>query len=33
MAASLMSLLPPIILFLIGQKYLVRGIAFGAVKG
>lgn len=33
MAASLMSLLPPIILFLIGQKYLVKGIAFGAVKG
>lgn len=33
MAASLMSLLPPILLFLIGQKYLVRGIAFGAVKG
>lgn len=33
MAASLMSLLPPIVLFLIGQKYLVKGIAFGAVKG
>jgi len=33
MAASLMSLLPPILLFLIGQKYLVKGIAFGAVKG
>ena len=33
MAASLMSLLPPVILFLIGQKYLIKGIAFGAVKG
>ncbi|HWD39259.1 MAG TPA: carbohydrate ABC transporter permease [Fimbriimonas sp.] len=33
MAASLMSLLPPIALFLVGQKYLVRGIALGAVKG
>ena len=33
MAASVMSLLPPILLFLIGQKHLVKGIAFGAVKG
>jgi len=33
MAASLMSLLPPILLFLVGQKYLIKGIAFGAVKG
>jgi ABC-type glycerol-3-phosphate transport system permease component len=33
MAASVMSLLPPILLFLLGQKYLVKGIAFGAVKG
>jgi ABC-type glycerol-3-phosphate transport system permease component len=33
MAASLMSLAPPILLFLVGQKYLVKGIALGAVKG
>ncbi len=33
MAASVMSLLPPILLFLIGQKHLIKGIAFGAVKG
>jgi ABC-type glycerol-3-phosphate transport system permease component len=33
MAASVMSLLPPIVLFIIGQKHLVKGIAFGAVKG
>lgn len=33
MAASVMSLLPPILLFLIGQKHLVKGIQLGAVKG
>lgn len=33
MAASVMSLLPPIILFLVGQKHLVKGIQLGAVKG
>ncbi len=33
MAASVMSLLPPVVLFLVGQKYLVKGIALGAVKG
>lgn len=33
MAASVMSLLPPILLFVIGQKFLVKGIAMGAVKG
>jgi ABC-type glycerol-3-phosphate transport system permease component len=33
MAASVMAIVPPVILFLIGQKYLVRGIQLGAVKG
>ncbi len=33
MAASLMNLLPPIIAFIALQKFLVRGIQLGAVKG
>ena len=33
MAASVMSLLPPILLFLVGQRFLVKGIVMGAVKG
>lgn len=33
MAASVMAIVPPVILFLIGQKHLVRGIQLGAVKG
>jgi len=33
MAASVMSLLPPVLLFLVGQKHLVKGIQLGAVKG
>jgi len=33
MAASVMSLLPPMLLFLVGQKHLVKGIQLGAVKG
>jgi len=33
MAASLLSMLVPVILFLLLQKYLVRGIQLGAVKG
>jgi ABC-type glycerol-3-phosphate transport system permease component len=33
MAASVMSVVPPLLLFLISQKYLVRGIMLGAVKG
>jgi ABC-type glycerol-3-phosphate transport system permease component len=33
MAASLMAMLPPVILFLFLQKYLVKGIQLGAVKG
>jgi multiple sugar transport system permease protein len=33
MAASLMAMLPPVVLFLCLQKYLVRGIQLGAVKG
>ena len=30
---SLLAMIPPIILFLLLQKYLVRGIQLGAVKG
>ncbi len=33
MAASLMAMIVPVILFLFLQKYLVRGIQLGAVKG
>jgi ABC-type glycerol-3-phosphate transport system permease component len=33
MAASVMATIPPIILFVLGQKFLVRGIQLGAVKG
>jgi ABC-type glycerol-3-phosphate transport system permease component len=33
MAASVMSLVPPMLLFILGQKYLVKGIQLGAVKG
>ena len=33
MAASVMSIVPPLLLFVVGQKYLVRGIQLGAVKG
>lgn len=33
MAASVMSIVPPLLLFLIGQKHLIRGIQLGAVKG
>jgi ABC-type glycerol-3-phosphate transport system permease component len=33
MAASLMSMVVPVVLFLFLQKYLVRGIQLGAVKG
>ena len=33
MAASLMAMIPPVILFLLLQKYLVKGIQLGAVKG
>jgi ABC-type glycerol-3-phosphate transport system permease component len=33
MAASLMAMIPPVILFLCLQKYLVKGIQIGAVKG
>ncbi len=33
MAGSLMAMIPPVIVFLVLQKYLVRGIALGAVKG
>ncbi len=33
MAASLMTLLPPIIIFIALQKFLVRGIQLGALKG
>lgn len=33
MAASVMNIVPLIILFVVSQKYLVRGIQLGAVKG
>jgi multiple sugar transport system permease protein len=33
MAASVMSLFPPMLIFVIGQKHLVKGIQLGAVKG
>lgn len=33
MAASVMSILPPLVLFIVGQKHLVRGVQLGAVKG
>ncbi len=33
MAASLMNIVPLILLFLVSQKFLVRGIQMGAVKG
>ena len=33
MAASVMNILPLVILFLVSQKFLVRGIQLGAVKG
>lgn len=33
MAASVMSLLPPMLLFLVGQRFLVKGLVIGAVKG
>ncbi len=33
MAASTLAIIPPIILFLAGQKFLVKGIQLGAVKG
>jgi multiple sugar transport system permease protein len=33
MAASVMSVVPPLLLFLIGQKHLIKGIQLGGVKG
>jgi len=33
MAASVMNIIPPVLLFLAGQKFLVKGIQLGAVKG
>ena len=33
MAASVMNIIPPVALFLVGQKFLVKGIQLGAVKG
>ena len=33
MAASVMSVIPPVVLFVAAQKFLVRGIQLGAVKG
>lgn len=33
MAASVMSIVPPLLLYIIGQKHLIKGIQLGAVKG
>jgi ABC-type maltose transport system permease subunit len=33
MAASVMNIVPLIILFVVTQKFIVRGIQLGAVKG
>jgi multiple sugar transport system permease protein len=33
MAASVMNIIPPVLLFIAGQKFLVKGIQLGAVKG
>jgi multiple sugar transport system permease protein len=33
MAASLIMMLPMLILFIFGQKYFVKGIQLGGVKG
>lgn len=33
MAATMMSIVPPLLIYMLGQKYLVRGIQIGAVKG
>lgn len=33
MAAGMMSLIPPLLLFVIGQKQMLRGIQMGAIKG
>jgi ABC-type glycerol-3-phosphate transport system permease component len=33
MAASVMAVVPPVILFMVSQKFLVKGIQLGAVKG
>ncbi len=33
MAASLMAMVPPVVIFLVLNKYLVKGIQIGAVKG
>lgn len=33
MAASLMAMIPPVLIFLVLNKYLVKGIQIGAVKG
>jgi ABC-type glycerol-3-phosphate transport system permease component len=33
MAASVMSMVPLIVLFIVGQRFFVRGIQLGAVKG
>ena len=33
MAAGMMSLIPPLVLFIFGQKHLIRGVQMGAIKG
>ena len=33
MAAAVMALIPPVILYMFGQRFLIKGIQIGAVKG
>jgi multiple sugar transport system permease protein len=33
MAASLVTMLPVVIVFIIGQKYFVQGLTLGGLKG
>jgi multiple sugar transport system permease protein len=33
MAASIMAIVPALVVFLVGQRFIVRGIRMGAIKG
>ena len=33
MAASMMGVIAPLVIFVIGQRHLIRGIRMGAIKG
>ena len=33
MAAGMMTLIPPLLLFIVGQRQMIKGIQMGAVKG